>query len=86
MYKIEIEKRCLRELKKIDKLIVKKAFNIIESNIAKNPFIGKQLKAKYKGLYSYRFSNYRIVYKIFKEKITVLILRISHRKDVYDGL
>ena len=86
MYNIEIEKRCLRELKNIDKPMVIRAFDVIENIIAKNPYIGKQLTGKYKGLFSYRFSNHRIVYEIQKEKVTILILRIRHRKDVYDGL
>ena len=57
MYNIEIENRCLRELKKIDKSILKKVFKIIENKIAKHPFAGKPLAGKYKGLYSRRFSD-----------------------------
>ncbi|MBN1696476.1 MAG: type II toxin-antitoxin system RelE/ParE family toxin [Spirochaetales bacterium] len=45
----------------------------------------KELKGKYRGLYSYRFSDYRIVYRINKPAIEILILRIRHRKNVYDG-
>lgn len=86
MYKVEIEKRCLRELKKLDKPVIKKAIYIIENTLANNPFLGKLLKGKYKGLYSYRFSNYRIVYEVIEKKITVIVLRVGHRKDVYDGL
>ena len=85
-YTIEIEKRCLRELKKLDTKIVNKAFRIIEEEIAHDPYIGKPLKGKYKGLFSYRFSEYRIVYEIYMKKITIVILRIAHRKNVYDGL
>jgi len=86
MYSIKIENRCLRELKKLDKPALKKAFNIIKNKIAKNPFKGKQLTGKYKGLYSYRFSSYRIIYEIYKKEITILILRVRHKKDIYDGL
>lgn len=86
MYKIEIENRCLRELKKIDKQEVKKAFEFIENVLAKDPFIGKQLEGKYKGLFSYRFSNYRIIYEVIEKTVTIVILRIGHRKNVYDGL
>ena len=86
MYSIEIENRCLRELKKLDRTAVKRAFELIENVIAKDPFSGKQLKGKYTGLLSYRFSDYRIIYEIRQQKLLVVILRIRHRKDVYDGL
>ena len=86
MYSIRIEKRCLRELKKIDPSLVKKAFDLIENVIAEDPYSGKALKGRYRGLYSYLFSDFRIVYEIKKQQVVVVILRIRHRKNVYDGL
>jgi len=41
MYTVEIEKRCLRELKQLDKNTVRRAFNLIETVIAKAPYAGK---------------------------------------------
>lgn len=86
MHRVEIENRCLREIKNLDKSVLKKAFKIIETVIAHDPYSGKPLTGQYKGLYSYRFSDFRIIYEIIKERIVVVILRIRHRKDVYDGL
>ncbi len=86
MYSIEIENRCLRELKKLDRTVVKRAFEFIENVIVKDPFSGKKLKGKYAGLFSYRFSDYRIIYEIRQQRLLVVILRERHRKNVYDGL
>jgi len=86
MYSIEIENRCLMELKKLDRTVVKRAFELIENVIAKDPFSGKKLKGKYVGLLNYRFSDYRIIYEIRQHKLLVVILRIRHRKNVYNGL
>jgi len=86
MYSITIEKRCFKELKKLDKQIIKKAFYLIETVIKKEPYSGKELKGRYKGLFSYRFSDYRIIYQIKQKQLEILILRIRHRKNVYDGL
>ncbi|NOY10137.1 MAG: type II toxin-antitoxin system RelE/ParE family toxin [Spirochaetes bacterium] len=86
MYLIEIENHCLRELKKLDRTVVKRAFELIENVIAKDPFNGKKLKGKYAGLWSYRFSDYRIIYEIRQQKLLVVILKVRHRKNVYDGL
>ena len=86
MYSVEVEKRCLRELKNIDKSVVRRAFELIENVIAHDPYSGKELKGKYKGLFSYRFAEYRIVYEVKKKQLIVVVLRIRHRKHVYDGL
>ena len=86
MYAVEIENRCLRELKKLDKKILKKAFDIIENRLAGDPLQGKPLKGVYKGLFSFRFSDYRIIYEVREKELVIVILRIRHRKDVYDGL
>ena len=86
MYSIEIENHCLEELKKLDRSVVRRAFELIEDVIAKKPYSGKKLKGKYSGLISYRFSDYRIIYEIIKQKLLIVILRTRHRINVYDGL
>jgi mRNA interferase RelE/StbE len=86
VYSIEIENRCLREMKKLDHRVVDRAFTLIEEVIAKDPYSGKKLRGKYSGLFSYRFSDYRIIYEIKEKKLLVVVLRIRHRKNVYDGL
>jgi len=86
MYAVEIDKRCLRELKILDRSLVEKAFDLIERVVAKDPYSGKALRGIYRGLYSYHFSDYRIVYEIKKKQLVVVILRVRHRKNVYDGL
>jgi mRNA interferase RelE/StbE len=41
---------------------------------------------RYKGLLSWRSSSYRVVYEIQEKRLVIVVLRISHRKDVYEGL
>ena len=73
-------------MRKLDRLVVRRAFTLMEEVIAKDPYSGKKLKGKYSGLFSYRFSDYRIIYEIIEKKLLVVVLRIRHRKNVYDGL
>ena len=48
-----------------------------------DPWEGKPLKFKLKGQYSLRVGLYRILYIIEKQKVTVVVLDIGHRKDIY---
>jgi mRNA interferase RelE/StbE len=49
-----------------------------------NPRIyGKALTGKLKGLWRYRVNDYRIICHIKDETVTVLVVDIGHRKDIY---
>ena len=73
-------------MRKLDQRVIHRALTLIEEVIAKDPYSGKKLKGKYSGLFGYRFSNYRIIYEIRQQKLIVVVLRVRHRKNVYDGL
>ena len=79
-YKIFYKSSVEKDLKRIDFKQRKNIMDCIENDIAKG-IKGKKLKGEYEGMYSYRTGNYRIVYTQIPQGI--LILRISHRKDVY---
>ena len=69
----------------IDKLLPKKKRQIKDAveRIAKCPETGKRLTHELKGLLSYRSGTYRIIYRIYHKEVTVLILTIGHRKNIY---
>lgn len=48
-----------------------------------NPFSGKSLMGKLKGLYTIRAWPYRIIYKMTKDRHMVYIETIEHRQGVY---
>ena len=77
VYKLSVKK----DLRKIDKKELPGILNEIENMLKGNPLKGKELKSEFAGLFSYRVGNYRAVYTILGS--TVLILRISHRKNAY---
>ena len=59
--------------------------NAIE-HISENPFAGKQLKEPMSGLRSFRTSSYRIIYKVEQRKITIIVIAVGHRRDIYEKL
>jgi len=43
----------------------------------------KALQGEFKGLYRLKLRTYRVIYEKFENKLVILVLRVSHRKDVY---
>ena len=82
MYKIEFSSQAKKNLKKIAKKDKPDIFSAL-FNLRENPYLGKKLSGKLKNQYSLRIRIYRIIYRIYKSKLTILILRIGHRQGVY---
>jgi len=85
-WKIKYLKSIQKDLKKINKIEQRKIQNYLEENIAKSTDprkFGKALKGKYSEFWRYRVGQYRIICEISDDEITILVVRIGHRKDVY---
>ncbi|MFZ0801622.1 MAG: type II toxin-antitoxin system RelE/ParE family toxin [Terriglobales bacterium] len=44
---------------------------------------GRPLQGEKRGLWRYRVGDYRLICDIQDERITVMVLQVGHRKDVY---
>ena len=74
---------AVNELKKLPRDIQHRIINVIESIVTVNPYIGEHLRGDFKGYYKIRVGDYRIIYTLENKECIILIVRISHRKDVY---
>ena len=81
-YQLVIPKKVEKELEKINKPHKLRILAVL-NDLRKNPFIGKKLKGKYKGQYSYKVWPYRIIYEIYQKKLIILIIHIGHRQGTY---
>ena len=52
--------------------------------LSEDPHLGKPLKDKLKGMWSYRVSRYRIVYRIHHNWIEIQIVAIGQRNLIYE--
>ena len=85
MYEIIISKSAERELKKLSLDVYQSVKQIIYS-LADNPRpFGVETMTKYgKGRhYRVRIGDYRIIYKIHDEVVTVEIVKVGHRREIY---
>ncbi|MGH9465118.1 MAG: type II toxin-antitoxin system RelE family toxin [Thermoanaerobaculia bacterium] len=51
--------------------------------LAAEPHAGGVLKGEFAGLRRLRVGHYRIVYEVQQRELTVLVVRIGHRREVY---
>ena len=51
--------------------------------LARKPESGIPLRGDLKGCYKYRVGSYRLIYEIKKSVLTVIVIDIGHRKDIY---
>ena len=83
IYRIIYHEDASHDLEKISRNIQQKILKAVESRLSRAPEIfGKPLRYSLKGLWSLRVGDYRVIYCIVKEEI--IILRIGHRREVYD--
>jgi len=68
----------------LPEFIAAAAWEFIQGPLAENPRrMGKPLKGDLSGFWSARRGEYRVVYEIDDDVVTVIILRIGHRRDIY---
>ncbi|MFZ4703814.1 MAG: type II toxin-antitoxin system RelE family toxin [Candidatus Methylumidiphilus sp.] len=86
-WKIEFTKKADKALEKMDGATRKRIVQFLRDRIAKasNPrSLGESLTGNELGNYwKYRVGDYRIICTIQDEKITVQVIKIGNRRDVY---
>lgn len=85
-WQVEWDERALKELKKLDKQAQKDIIHYLKSRIATEESpqrFGKALVGDKAGLWRYRIKDYRLICNIEDGNLVVLVLRASHRKNVY---
>jgi len=84
-YKIEYLDSVYEDLESISKSEKIKIKKSIEQKLAHNPIeFGKPLQYSLKGLRRLKVGDYRVIFQVEPEKYVVLIVKIGHRKEIYD--
>ena len=87
MYTLNFLTSAQKEFKKLDsvvqKRIKKKLLLLVENpEILKNNI--KPLKGEHQGKFRLRINQYRVVFQIKEDKLIITIIRIGHRKEIYE--
>ena len=82
-YKIEWKQSAKKELKKLDKQIIPRILQAVK-NLADNPYSsGSKKLIGSDSIYRIRVGDYRIVYNIKSSVLTIEIIKVGHRREIY---
>jgi mRNA interferase RelE/StbE len=83
-YRIEWKRSAVKELKKLPKEVVLRILQAVE-DLPVNPHptgVRKLIGSEH--TYRIREGSYRIIYTVLASSLSIEIIRVGHRKDVYD--
>ncbi len=81
IYSIKIKASAARALRKIDPGDRRRVIAAID-RLAHERSAGSALKGEFGGLRRLRVGRYRIIYETIHEELTVLVVRVGHRREV----
>lgn len=85
-WRIEFVPAAAKELKKLGRVDAARILATLETRIAPldDPrTLGSALTGELGGLWRWRIGDYRVVARIEDERITILVVRVAHRREVY---
>ena len=83
---IEVLPAAAKELRKLDRTAAARIIQTLEQRIATldDPrSIGSALVGEHVGYWRWRIGDYRVIARIEDERITILVVRVAHRREVY---
>ena len=79
-YSIRIKASAAKALRKLDHPTRLRLVARIDE-LAHSPHAGALLKGDLSGLRRVRVGDYRIMYEVVEQQVTVLVVRVAHRRD-----
>ena len=84
MYRVCYLDSVQEDFENLDRPLRKRILDKIETHLAKDPSgLGKALSGQFKGFWRYRIGDFRVIYKIAEAEILILVVRVGHRKNIY---
>lgn len=86
-WRIEFEEQAKKDLAALDKVVATRITNFLRERVSARDdprSLGEALRGSKLGtLWKYRVGDYRIIASIEDERVTVLVVRIGHRRAIY---
>ena len=85
-WNVEVSRRAQRQLDQLDKSIARRISKFLferVGNLDDLRQVGERLRGTLSEFWRYRVGDYRIICSLESERLVVLVLRIGHRREVY---
>jgi mRNA interferase RelE/StbE len=86
-WKIEFDAHAKKELARLDRQVQDRITRYLSEHIAPLEdarLVGKALTGPWKDYWSYRIGDYRVIADLEDEVMVIFVVRIGHRREVYD--
>ena len=86
-YKIEFDSRVKKDLKSVPSQDIKRIKSAI-SELSNNPRPSgcTKLKGNNRDYFRIRVGNYRVIYSIEDNILSIIVVRVGHRKEIYKNI
>jgi mRNA interferase RelE/StbE len=86
MWSIRFSTKAAKVFNKLDKPIQRQIAAEIDKILALGDprMLGKALAGELSGLWRYRAGNYRLICEIQDNALIILVVRLGHRKEIYN--
>ncbi|MBZ0154722.1 MAG: type II toxin-antitoxin system RelE/ParE family toxin [Alphaproteobacteria bacterium] len=89
-YKDEYHPGVKKDLKQLERAVVKEVFESHIEKVLQHPESGERLRGELSGIFSYHFRknkiDYRIAYTVDEARKIIYVLRIAKRENFYEVL
>lgn len=84
-YQIVFKEPAKRAVAQLDRGIRLRIFNALQ-RLATTPSLGKPLQGPLAAYSSYRVGDWRIVYELRHRTITIVVVAVGHRREIYEAV
>jgi len=86
-WKVELSATAQKQIKQLDKPVSRRVLAFIHERIGRldDPRqIGARLQGTLSEFWKYRVGDYRIICSLEHDRLVVLVLRVGHRREIYN--
>ena len=86
VWKVELDSSAEKELSKLDRQVAIRILKFLHERLAKSDdprLLGESLKGRFEEYWKYRVGDYRVICNILDSTLTVIVVKIGNRKEVY---
>jgi mRNA interferase RelE/StbE len=85
-WKLNFLPNALKQLEGLDKAAQRRILKFLHGRLLASPdprSLGKALVGELAGLWRYRVGDYRLICRIEDRQVTIVVLEIGHRREIY---